>query len=91
MTIKELIKQLSQYNGDMEVFGGDWCTGTNDHECGYSVGLSPITCKEISVAKHSFWDDEEFLITDLDRTPRNYPRHEFTLTKNKKRKAIYLG
>tara|TARA_R100001594_G_C3989648_1_gene252105 strand:+ start:675 stop:947 length:273 start_codon:yes stop_codon:yes gene_type:complete len=90
MTIKELIKQLSQYNGDMEVFGGDWCTGTNDHECGYSVGLSPITCKEISVAKYSFLCGEG-LVTDLDRTPDNYPRHEFTLTKNKKRKAIYLG
>tara|TARA_R100000742_G_C4276858_1_gene98240 strand:+ start:2232 stop:2513 length:282 start_codon:yes stop_codon:yes gene_type:complete len=93
MTVKELIEQLSKYNGDMEVLGGDWCTGVTDRDCGQEVFLSPIICKEISVADHALYGEEygDYLVTDLDRNPNNHSAHPFTTVEDKSRKAIYLS
>jgi|TARA_R100001463_G_scaffold25184_2_gene59729 hypothetical protein len=64
MIIKDLIKQLSKYDENLEVFCGDWCTGTNDHDCGQWVTLTPVDFKEIKVAPDDI--HEGHLLTNLD-------------------------
>ena len=77
MTVAELIKELSQYDQSLEVFCGDWCTGTNDHDCGTWVSLGPVYLKEIKVANGLH---ENHLLTNLDHG----------LEDDQGRKAIYL-
>ena len=79
MTVADLIKKLSQYDQSLEVFCGDWCTGTNDHDCGQWVYLDHAQVKEIRVENA---DDrhEGCILTDLDES----------LKDDQGRKAIYL-